>query len=111
MGGRGMKRKNRCWLSVVIVSAFIFASAVGADSGRGGQGLLKDVDRSALTIRVKRTTLKIGPATQILDPQGNRLSLSELLDREGDPVRYRAASGSPYPVLQSIVVQHPEEAR
>ena len=97
------------WAAVLAIGWI--AGAANADFTRRGEGILRDVDASSLTVRVRRTTLKIGPGTEILDPLGNRLAISELLDREGDPVRYRAGGGTPHPILESIVVEDPEGER
>ena len=87
------------------------AATADANGGRRGAGVLQSVDSSALTIEVNRTTLKIGPATEIVDPLGVSLAVSELLDRAGDRVRYRAGGGAPYPVLEWILVEDPEDSR
>ena len=98
-------------LGVVLSLALAMAGPADADGRRRGQGLLQAVDPSALTVQVNRVTLKVGPATEIVDPLGARLAVSELLDREGDPVRYRAGGGAPYPVLEWILVEDPEDSR
>ena len=106
-----MKARKIGCMVVAVVMAWGVAGAADADGRRRGQGILRSVDPSALTLQVNRTTLKIGPATEIRDPLGVRLALSELLDREGDPVRYRAGGGAPYPVLEWILVEDPEDSR
>ena len=98
-------------MTAAVLCLLAIASAADADGRRRGQGVLREVNPSVLTIQVNRTTLKIGPATEIRDPLGVQLALSELLDREGDPVRYRAGGGAPYPILEWIVVEDPEGAR
>ncbi|MED5261706.1 MAG: hypothetical protein VX574_04850 [Myxococcota bacterium] len=103
-------RKIGCVAAAILLMGGI-ASTADADGRRRGEGILRSVDPSALTVQVNRTTLKLGPATEIRDPLGVRLALSEILDREGDPVRYRAGGGSPYPVLEWILVEDPEDSR
>ena len=45
-----------------------------------------------------------------VDADGVVLAASELWDRVGDPVRYTAGGGAPYPILQRIVLEDPEDA-
>ena len=103
-------RKIGCAAAAILLMGGI-ASTADADGRRRGEGILRSVDPAALTLQVNRTTLKLGPATEIRDPLGVRLALSELFDREGDPVRYRAAGGAPYPILEWILVEDPEDSR
>ena len=98
-------------MAAAILVVWGIAVTADANGRRRGEGILRSVDPAALTLQVNRTTLKLGPATEIRDPLGARLALSELFDREGDPVRYRAGGGSPYPVLEWILLEDPEDSR
>ena len=95
----------------VLLLLVLGTSSALADWGRRGEGILRAADAQSRTLRVNRQTLTVSPSTQIVDSQGVVLADSELWDRVGDPVRYVAGGGSPYPILESIVLEDPEEAQ
>ena len=105
---------SRQWRKTGVCAVLVLlfcTSSVSADSGRRGEGILRAADAQSRTLRVNRRILTVGPSTQIVDSRGVVLADSELWDRVGDPVRYVAGGGTPYPILQRIVLEDPEEAQ